>query len=114
LSEALDEHEPAPERDPGLAAERTTIAWARSGLALVTVTVAVMRGLPDLSRGAAVAFVALVLAGGLGAAVVMGYQRHVAHDLAPILYRRLRLLQLAWSVTLVGLVCLGIVALAGP
>ena len=114
MSHPVDEERPEDEPDTGLAAERTTIAWGRSGLALVTATAAVIRGVPELSRGAAAAFIALVVAGGIGTSVVMRHQRDGAHDLAPVAYRRLRLMQLAWSVTLVGLVCLAIVSLAGP
>jgi uncharacterized membrane protein YidH (DUF202 family) len=103
---------PEPERDPGLAAERTTIAWGRSGLALVTATAAVIRGMSGISGGAVAAVVLLVIAGGVGMSIVMRHQRHVAYDLAPIAFRRLRLAQLAWSVTAVGIVCLVIVTLA--
>jgi uncharacterized membrane protein YidH (DUF202 family) len=42
----------ADSRDPGLAAERTDLAWNRSGLSLVACGAAVLRGLADtpLSR----------------------------------------------------------------
>lgn len=40
-------------RDPGLAAERTDLAWDRSGLSLLVCGVAVLRGIgrPPLTRG---------------------------------------------------------------
>jgi putative membrane protein len=39
--------EPAPDaREPGLAAERTDLAWNRSGLALLACGAAVLRGFP--------------------------------------------------------------------
>ncbi len=40
-------HFDADSRDPGLAAERTDLAWNRSGLSLVACGAVVMRGLAD-------------------------------------------------------------------
>lgn len=39
-------HGPEPPRGPGFAAERTTLAWSRSGLSLIGCGVLILRGLP--------------------------------------------------------------------
>jgi uncharacterized membrane protein YidH (DUF202 family) len=58
--------EPAPDaREPGLAAERTDLAWNRSGLALLACGAAVIRGFPPAGFSArhVVGVVILVLGG---------------------------------------------------
>ena len=63
-----DGGEVPPDRDPGLATERTNIAWSRSALALVACAAAVLRRVPAMSRATGVALVltvaAMVLGGG--------------------------------------------------
>lgn len=43
--------EPGDERDRSLAAERTNLAWQRSGVSLAACGVAIAKGAPLLSRG---------------------------------------------------------------
>jgi len=44
----MDEDAAAPRGDRGLAAERTTLAWRRSGVSVIAVGVAVARGVPTV------------------------------------------------------------------
>ena len=101
-------------RDPGLAAERTDLAWNRSGLSLVACGAAILHGIgrPPLRAGnTAVGTVVLALGAGiwaLGAWHVhrmrrRGAARATRMDLAPIA---------------AGVVCVGVaafvIALVGP
>jgi uncharacterized membrane protein YidH (DUF202 family) len=85
----------ADSRDPGLAAERTDLAWSRSGLSLLACGAAVLRGLADTPlTGGDVAAGACILA--LGAATwalgswhvarsrARGHRRTTPSDLLPI------------------------------
>lgn len=82
-------------RDPGLAAERTDLAWNRSSLSLIACGAVVMRGLANtpLARGnlavgtaiLALGFVTWALgAWRLGHARARGQRRTTAADLLPI------------------------------
>jgi uncharacterized membrane protein YidH (DUF202 family) len=60
---ALDpEHPP---RDPGLASERTALAWNRSGLAVLVVVAVLVRRLWPLQGGTSVVILTVAGAGGL-------------------------------------------------
>jgi uncharacterized membrane protein YidH (DUF202 family) len=100
---------PDPTRDLGLTAERTEIAWGRSGLAIVACAAAVLRRVPTSSQFANVA-IAFVLVS-MVAAPAMVLRRRRAHDrgIAPWEERQLR--DLALLSSLVGAVCLVVVAL---
>lgn len=84
--------------DPGLAADRTTLAWRRSGISVVAIGLAVGRGIPTIDGVPGRPVVGLVIVG-LGAvsflvssvqagrrAVHLGTRRPVArlHDLWPV------------------------------
>jgi uncharacterized membrane protein YidH (DUF202 family) len=82
-------------RDPGLAAERTDLAWDRSGLSLLAVGGAILRGIdrpPLSSPNTAIGISVMVLgacAWSLGAwqarrARRRGDRRTTASDLAPV------------------------------
>ena len=85
----------ADSRDPGLAAERTDLAWNRSGLSLVACGAVVMRGLAvtglpgaDLAIGACILALG-VLTSALGSwqvhrARARGGRRTTAADLLPV------------------------------
>jgi uncharacterized membrane protein YidH (DUF202 family) len=102
---------PDPTRDLGLTAERTEIAWGRSGLAIVACAAAVLRRVPTSSQFANVA-IAFVLVS-MVAAPAMVLRRRRAHDrgIAPWEERRRQLRDLALLSSLVGAVCLVVVAL---
>jgi uncharacterized membrane protein YidH (DUF202 family) len=71
--------------EAGLAAERTDLAWNRSGLALIACGAAIMRGLarPHLSHAVLAAGVlVLVLGGAVWALGGIQARRRVTHDRA--------------------------------
>ena len=97
--------------DPGLAAERTDIAWSRSALALVTCVAAVLRRVPNMSRATGVALVVTVLAMLVAASLVMR-RRIAAHERDPaIVVARLRLRNLALLTSFAGALCLAVMLL---
>jgi uncharacterized membrane protein YidH (DUF202 family) len=105
----------ADSRDPGLAAERTDLAWNRSGLSLIACGAAVMRGVAGtpLPRGD-VAVGACILAFGVVAwalgswyvahARIRGERRTTSADLLPI----------SLGVAAVGLAALVLCAVTPP
>ncbi|MGQ0824127.1 MAG: DUF202 domain-containing protein [Actinomycetota bacterium] len=66
------------EETPGLAGERTDLAWSRSGLAIVAVVAAILRRVLDADRHGAAVITAALLAGAAVAWVLaMGHARAV-------------------------------------
>jgi uncharacterized membrane protein YidH (DUF202 family) len=47
--------------DPGLAAERTTLAWRRSGISVIAIGIAVARGIPTVDTVPARPFAGLAI-----------------------------------------------------
>lgn len=102
-----------PARDPGLAAERTDIAWARSGLAAITCLAGVLRRLASAhvaTRWAVIVGLAVV---GVVLALV---QRRGAHRAEARLgsadAAARRLTEVAVGVTGVGVLCLTVALLS--
>jgi uncharacterized membrane protein YidH (DUF202 family) len=71
---------PEDEQTPGLAGQRTDLAWSRSGLAVVTCLAAIAKKLlPELSTISASALVVILLAiGGLAWIVALLWARAIA------------------------------------
>jgi uncharacterized membrane protein YidH (DUF202 family) len=64
-------------RDPGLAGERTTLAWQRTGLSLMVAGIAIVKGIPTRAGVPGRTFlgaVVLVLGGGLF--LISGWAAH--------------------------------------
>lgn len=100
--------------DPGLAAERTDIAWARSGLAVVVCLAAILRRVPAMQATHRWAlFVVLPVAVLIVAGVTARTQHHAASELPAIDTTALRLRTVAWSIVAVGVLCLVVVAFDG-
>lgn len=103
------------EREPGLAAERTELAWDRSALSLFACGAAIVRGLPSItgSSGHPGAGVAVLVLGGLVWAAGIPYARIRAHATRQgrrAVARRRELLPMAAASTIVGVAALGIAA----
>ncbi|MGH9013320.1 MAG: DUF202 domain-containing protein [Acidimicrobiia bacterium] len=100
------------DRDPGVAAERTTLAWSRSGLALLAcVAVLARRFFPLDTRADHVAAFLLLGAGGMGWAVsaFRGSGRSlVAGAGGAVAARRLRLVALSTTAIAVAAFVLGL------
>jgi uncharacterized membrane protein YidH (DUF202 family) len=97
--------------DPGLAAERTDIAWSRSALALVTCTAAVLKRVPHMSRAESIGLVVAVAAM-LAAASLLLRRRIAGHQRDPaIVMSRLRLRNVALLTTFTGALCLAVMFL---
>ncbi len=103
----MTHHDPLPvtetayERDEGLAAERTELAWGRSTLALLACGAAMVKGLPKVTGSAAHPIAGALLLGFGGLIWLLGlpyarararamreHQRHVATaiELAPLAF----------------------------
>ena len=99
-----------PARDAGLAAERTDIAWARSGLAIVTCLAAVLRRVPSMRADERYGLLAVLAVGVVSILVVTRRHSHSASSmLAPIDTTAARLRSVAGAGTAVGLLCLAVV-----
>ena len=85
-STGLPDEGPDPDRDPGLAAERTQLAWNRSGLAVLGAVAIVARQLWPLRGTTASVVVAVTAAGALTWAVGM-YRTRRNPDGHPGLHR---------------------------
>jgi uncharacterized membrane protein YidH (DUF202 family) len=95
--------------DRGLAAERTEIAWGRTGLAVAACLAVVLRRVPAMSDGELVAAV-LGVAGALTAlAVVLGLRPGHVRDGRPFAEARERLRRQAIVTSMVGVLCLAVV-----
>lgn len=109
MSDSLDVVEPteaAYERDPGLAAERTELAWGRSALSLLACGAAVAKGVPRVngSEGRLWLGIVVLVLGGLVwlSGVPLAAARKRSHG--PRMPARMReLAPLAWGTALVGL-----------
>lgn len=99
--------------DPGLAAERTDIAWARSGLAVVVCLAAIMKRVPAMQASHRWAvFVVVPVAVAIVALVTSRSQHHAAMELPAIDAVAVRLRSVAWSIGGVGVLCLAVVLFA--
>jgi uncharacterized membrane protein YidH (DUF202 family) len=95
--------------DRGLAAERTEIAWGRTGLAIAACLAVVLRRVPALSSGE-LAAVVLATAVAVGALVgVLGVRPGRAHREHPTAVVRERLRRQAIVTSMVGVLCLLVV-----
>jgi uncharacterized membrane protein YidH (DUF202 family) len=95
--------------DPSLAAERTEIAWGRTGLAVAACVAVTLRRVPSMSGGeltVVVLGVALVLGAVL---VVLSARLSRSRDERPIAVVRDRLRRQAMVTSMVGIFCLVIV-----
>lgn len=95
------------ERDAGLAAERTELAWDRSALSLFACGAAVVKGLPKVTGSAAhpAAGVAMLVLGGLVWAAGLPYARlraHATREGRRGVARRRELLPMAAATAMVG------------
>lgn len=95
------------EREPGLAAERTELAWDRSALSLFACGAAIVRGLPGVTGGSArpAAGVAVLVLGGLVWAAGLPYARirsHATRQGRRAVARRRELAPMAAATTIVG------------
>ena len=98
----------AADDDRGLAAERTEIAWGRSGLAIATCLAVVLRRVPSMSSGQ-LAGVVIGVAVVLGAFVLLSGVRPLRLvDHRPIAVARHRLRQQAIVTSMVGVLCLAV------
>ena len=106
------------ERDPGLAAERTTLAWQRTGISILAAGLAEIRGLPNRPELTGRPLVGVAIAGlGLLSFLVSSRQANRrARTVSGTTRRtvtRADLLPLAASTTLVALGALVLAALKG-
>jgi uncharacterized membrane protein YidH (DUF202 family) len=103
------------EREPGLAAERTELAWDRSALSLFACGAAIVRGLPSVtgSAGHPVAGMAVLALGGLVWAAGLPYARirsHATRQGRRSVARRRELLPMAAASAIVGVAAFVIAA----
>jgi uncharacterized membrane protein YidH (DUF202 family) len=74
-----------PVRDPGVARERTELAWNRSGLAVLAVLAVTIRNLWPLDGARSVVALVLIAAGALVWAVGMALARATRTETEPVL-----------------------------
>ena len=99
-------------RDPGLAAERTDLAWNRSGLSLLACGVVVLRGMarPPLTTGN-VAVGATILALGAFTFALGSWRLHHARARGTRRATSAELLPISLGVALVGVAAFAIAAI---
>jgi uncharacterized membrane protein YidH (DUF202 family) len=102
----------ADSRDPGLAAERTDLAWNRSGLSLLACGAVVMRGIarPPLTTGN-IAIGAIILALGAFTWALGSWRRHHARARGTRRATSSEILPISLSVAIVGIAAFAIAAL---
>ncbi len=103
------------EREPGLAAERTELAWDRSALSLFACGAAIVKGLPKVTGGSAhpAAGMAVLALGALVWAAGLPYARARAHATRQgcrAVARRRELLPMAAGSAIVGVAAFVIAA----
>lgn len=103
-----------PVRDPGLATERTNIAWSRSALALVACAAAVLRRVPSMPRATGVALVLTVTAMVLGGSYLLRKRLGAQADRADIEVSRLRLRNMAVMTSFTAALCFVVMLLTVP
>lgn len=106
-----DGGEVPPERDPGLATERTNIAWSRSALALVACAAAVLRRVPAMSRATGIALVLTVGAMVLGGSFLLRSRLGAEEDRSGIELTRLRLRNMAVMTSFTAALCFAVMLL---
>jgi len=113
MAPSHEPHDPAPGRDPGLAAERTDIAWARSGLAILTCLAAVLKRVPSMGVGERYGIVSVFAMAVVSIAAVTWRRPHAAVGPLPVIdATALRLARVARNATAVALLCFAVVLAA--
>jgi hypothetical protein len=100
-----------PARDPGLAAERTSIAVGRSGLAIVACAAVVLRRASTSSRFVNALVSAILLATVAASTLVLWRRRATLTEAASVSRTARQLRDMAMLSSLVGVVCLAVVGL---
>lgn len=92
-------------RDPGLAAERTELAWGRSAMALIACGAAVTKGIPKVTgAGRPVIGVLILMLGGVTwlVGIPLERARRSTHQRARLVVRTRELMPVAFGTAFVG------------